>query len=119
MKYVLALLLFSVIVAGYLAHSVSKIESSLAREKEAHSQTRKELESALSRSEALADNARRCLAREAKAQADAAERTTILANASARERTPEEKEKVVDDATRSAVINRLNRGLREGIRHCR
>ena len=115
MKYVLFLFLFSVIVAGYFAHRASEVESGLAREKAAHAQTRAELDAALSRAEALADNARRCLAREAQAQADAAERTAILANAATRERTPQEKEKVVAEATRSAVIERINRSLRPRI----
>lgn len=112
MKYVLVLFLFSVIMVGYFAHSVSEVESSLAREKEAHAQTRAKLDAALSRAEALAENTRRCLEREAQAQADSAERSAILAGAATRDRTPQEKEKVVDDATRSAVIDRLNRGLR-------
>lgn len=116
MKYVVIACITICIALGVVAGSFKlrsdNLESALHSEKLAHAQTRAQLENALSRAEALADNARRCLAREAQAQADAAERTVILANAATRERTPQEKEKVVDEATRSAVIDRLNRGLR-------
>lgn len=98
--------------AGFYRYRASNFETALYSEKLAHSQTRKELEYALSRSEALAENTRRCLEREAQAQAAASERAAILANASTRQRTAQEKEEVVDDATRNAVIERLNRGLR-------
>ncbi len=70
-----------------------------------------EADSALARAEGLAENARRCLAREAKAQADARERVLIMRQAEPRTRTEAEKSKVVDDATRQRVINRLNSGL--------
>lgn len=116
MKYVVIVCITVCIALGVTAGSFKLRSDNLGRalhsEKQAHVQTRKELENAISRAEALADNARRCLAREAQAQADSAERSAILAGAAARERTPQEKEKVVDEATRSAVINRLNRGLR-------
>lgn len=70
-----------------------------------------EANSALVRAEGLAENARRCLAREAKAQADAQERVLIMRQVEPRTRTEAEKSKVVDDATRQRVINRLNSGL--------
>lgn len=101
--------------AGIFKFQANNFEAALHSEKLAHAQTQAQLENSLSRAEALADNARRCLAREAQAQADAAERTAILANAATRERTPQEKEKVVDEATRSAVIERINRSLRPRI----
>lgn len=95
------------------------LDNDLKLEKAAHEKTRIErdswkmsFEDERNRSEALADNARRCLEREARAQADAQERAAIMEKAVTRPRTEEEKQKVVDDATRSAVIQRLNRGLR-------
>lgn len=100
------------VAAGAFKYHADNLERALHSEKTAHSQTQKELENAISRSEALAENVRRCLAREAQAQADASERADILARAATRKRTAQEKEEVVDDATRNAVIDRLNRGLR-------
>lgn len=61
--------------------------------------------------EALAENARRCLAREAQAQADAAERAAIMDAARPRPRTETEKVKVVDDETRKRTVARLNRSF--------
>lgn len=61
--------------------------------------------------EAQAENARRCLAREAQAQRDAAERTSIVKQAKPRARTVEEKDTVVDDETRRRAVERLNRPL--------
>lgn len=61
--------------------------------------------------EAQAENARQCLGREAKAARDAAERADILRDARPRARTAEEKNKVVDDATRRRAVERLNRPL--------
>lgn len=72
---------------------------------------RMEADNALARAEGLAENARRCLAREAKAQADTLERVLIMKQVEPRTRTEAEKSKVVDDATRQRVINRLNVGL--------
>lgn len=116
MKYVVIACITVCIALGVTAGSFrlrsDNLERALHSEKLAHAQTQKELENALSRAEALAENTRRCLEREAQAQADSAERSAILAGAATRDRTPQEKEKVVDDATRSAVIDRLNRGLR-------
>lgn len=98
--------------------AVRALESSLAAEKAAHAVTRQErddwkarAEAAATRAEALADNARRCLEREAQAQADAAERAAIMDAARPRPRTETEKAKVVDDETRKRVADRLNRPL--------
>lgn len=116
MRYVaivcITLCITSGLVAGSFKLRADHLECALHSEEAAHSQTQKELENAISRAEALAENTRRCLAREAQAQADASERAAILANAATRQRTAQEKEEVVDDATRNAVIERLNRGLR-------
>lgn len=94
------------------------LESSLAAEKAVHAVTRQErddwkaqAEEAAMRAEALAENARRCLEREAKARADAAERTAIMEAAKPRQRAETEKTKVVDDETRKRVADRLNRPL--------
>lgn len=59
--------------------------------------------------EAQAGNARLCLAREAKAALDLAEREAIVRQATPRVRSAEEK--VVDDATRRRAVLRLNRPL--------
>lgn len=93
-------------------YRIQSLKHSLEAEQTAHAQTRKELEEAVSRADALAENARLCLAREAQARQWAVERNDILGKAFLENRTPEEKEKVVDDETRNAVIKRLNRGLR-------
>lgn len=94
------------------------LESSLTAEEAAHAFTRQErddwkarAEAAATRAEALADNARRCLEREAQTQADAAERAAIMEAARPRARTAEEKNKVVDDETRRRAALRLNRPL--------
>ncbi len=60
---------------------------------------------------AQADNAARCLAREAQASRDAAERKNILKQAKPRARTAQEKMEVVDEETRSRAVERLNRPL--------
>ena len=62
-------------------------------------------------SQRQAANTQACLDREAKAQADAVERKAILEKAKPRARTQHEQEQVVDDATRKAIIDRLNRPL--------
>lgn len=61
--------------------------------------------------EAQAENARRCLAREAQAQRDAAERNAIVRQARPRARTTAEEARVVDDETRRRAVARLNRPL--------
>lgn len=76
---------------------------------------RREAEEAINRAEGLAENARRCLAREAQAQAAARERAAIMEAAKPVERTEADRKKVVDDATRKRVIDRLNRDLRPAI----
>lgn len=59
----------------------------------------------------LQDNVKECLAREAQAKADAADRAAIMRAAQPRERTPAEAKGVVDDATRKKAMDRLNRPL--------
>ena len=61
--------------------------------------------------EAQAENARRCLAREAQVQRDAAERDAIVRQAKPRTRTTAEQVRVVDDETRRRAVARLNRPL--------
>lgn len=111
MKHAIAIAVILAILSGCLGFYVKHLRSSLEMERQAHSQTSAQLESALQRAEGLADNARRCLAREAQALADANARAAIMSGATARQRTAEEKEKVVDDATRGRVVERLNRDL--------
>lgn len=94
------------------------IRAELETEKTAHALACKERDewqakakAATTRAEGLADTARACLAREAQAQADAAERAAILDAAEPRPRTHEETEQVVDNETRKRVAARLNRPL--------
>lgn len=89
-----------------------------AAERAAHAVTRQERDdwkaranAATTRAEGLADTARACLAREAQAQADAAERAAIMDAARPRPRTETEKARVVDDETRKRITDRLNRPL--------
>ena len=108
-----AALLFSCLL-GRLAH----VNGQLDAERAAHSVTARECdrwktaaEAYRKNAEALADNARRCLEREAQAQADAAERAAIMDAARPRPRPETEKARVVDDETRRRAVLRLNRGL--------
>ena len=113
MRNVIFILIFTLIAGSVFSWNyISSLKNSLRTEQTAHAQTRKELEEATSRADALAENARLCLAREAQARQWSAERNDILGKAFYETRTPEDKEKVVDNETRNAVINRLNRGLR-------
>ena len=52
-----------------------------------------------------------CIEREAQALIDLQAREAITSKATVRTRTQEESKEVIDDATRKAVINRLNRPL--------
>lgn len=108
---------FALMAAGqyFRAHG---LENALNAEKAAHARTRAECDgwakatlAARANAEALAENARACLEREAKAQADARERAAIMAQAKPKERSETEKSRVVDDATRRRAVERLNRGL--------
>lgn len=103
---------------GLLLWRTQYLGAELELEKAAHKATMRERDdwetqalAAKASAEALAENARACLAREAQAQADAAERAAIMAQVKPRPRTEAEQTKVVDDETRSRVIERLNRGL--------
>ncbi len=60
---------------------------------------------------ALRGAVRECLEREAQAAVDAAARKRIMEHAQPRERSPAEQKGVVDDATRKAAMDRLNRPL--------
>lgn len=62
---------------------------------------------ALDAAKAQRDNAAACLAREAAARTDAAERADILAQIVPA--APDKQKKVVDDATRKRAADRLNR----------
>lgn len=103
---------------GLLLWRTQYLGAELALEKAAHKTTKMERDDwqaqaklAKGRAEALAESARACLAREAQAQADAAERAAIMTQVKPRPRTKVEQTRVVDDETRSRVIERLNRGL--------
>lgn len=103
---------------GGLIWHTKTLKADLALERVSHEATRKERDdwksqalAARTSAEALAASARACLDREAQAQADAEERAIIMANMKARPRTEAEQAKVVDDETRSRVVERLNRGL--------
>ncbi len=61
--------------------------------------------------EGLKDSTLACMEREAKAYEDVKQRESILNKASVRPRTQTEEKEVVDDETRKAVVNRLNRSL--------
>lgn len=107
-------------VMALMAVSIALVvtRDELSAERLNHALTRQErddwkarAEAAATRAEALAGNARRCLEREAQAQADAAERAAIMDAARPRPRTETEKAKVVDDETRQRVADRLNRPL--------
>lgn len=116
MKWLLAL--FAAAYICLLLWRVNDLNTELASEKAAHKTTKIErddwktqAEAAKTSAEALAENARACLAREAQALANAAERATIMAKVKPRPRTMAEQTKVVDDETRSRVVERLNRAL--------
>lgn len=111
--WLIAALLFSCLL-GRLAY----VNSELDAERVAHAVTERErqrwraaAEAYRENAEAQAENARLCLERETKAARDAAERAAIVKQASPRIRTAEEKDKVVDDATRRRAVERLNRSL--------
>lgn len=103
---------------GLLLWRTQYLGSELELEKAAHKATMRERDdweaqalAARASAEALAENARACLAREVRAQADAAERAAIMAQVKPRPRTEAEQTKVVDDETRKRVADRLNRPL--------
>lgn len=100
-----------------LCGRINHLDGKLTAEKTEHEATRQERDNFRAqfdqeqlKAEALGDNARACLAREALARTNARDRAKIMEMVKPRART--ENENVVDDATRSAVIERLNRGLR-------
>lgn len=90
----------------------------LEAEKIAHAATAKERDQWMAAAEAYrkeaiaqAQNAQMCLERESKALQEARERDAIVKNAKPRERSAQEKNKVVDDETRHSAVLRLNRPL--------
>ena len=113
------------IALGVTLLAASHLSGQLNTERAGHDVTREKLATAVregNRWKAVADTAQpiiaalqgsasECLAREAQATADAAERAAIMESAQPRERTPAESKGVVDDATRRTVMDRLNRPL--------
>lgn len=90
----------------------------LEAEKIAHAATAKERDQWMAAAEAYrkeaiaqAQNAQMCLERESKALQEARERDAIVKNVRPRERSAQEKNKVVDDETRHSAVLRLNRPL--------
>ncbi|HJB66358.1 MAG TPA: hypothetical protein H9768_08770 [Candidatus Mailhella merdavium] len=117
MKTALWLLVAALLFSGLLGR-LAWVNSELDAERAAHAVTVRECErwktaaeAYRENAEAQAENTRLCLERETKATRDAAERAAIVKQASPRARTAEEKDKVVDDATRRRAVERLNRSL--------
>ena len=71
--------------------------------------TREALSQAKNATAALQDSLHAAQAREVKARADASARKQILSGSKPRPRTEVERQEVVDDATRNAAADRLNR----------
>ncbi len=102
---------------------VSTLGGELAAQEAQHAATRSELaesrreaaglrvalDQARNATEALQDNVRAALVREAQARADAEARKAIISAMRTRERTEAEAREVVDDATRHSAAARLNR----------
>ena len=114
----LLLLLSGLLIVSQGVIRYSKLKADLEVERAEHETTRAECdmwraiaEQLRSQLDAQAENTRRCLEREKNAQTAADERAAILASSQPRQRTAEEKEKVVDDATRRSAVLRLNRPL--------
>ena len=94
----------------------------IAKEKDAHAETKKALEAALatgigwkaayeemeSSAAAYRDTAEACLVREKDGRAAVERQESVLREASSRARTPEERDHVVDDATRRKAAALLN-----------
>lgn len=119
MKILWIIILMLSLGIGYLGWDLASTYSDLTAERLDHAKTRMErddyrlkYEAEQLHADALFDNANACLEREARAQEDAKIRSRIMEKAKPRQRTENEKEEIVDDATRGAVIERLNRGLR-------
>lgn len=107
----------------FLCWRMDNLSSQLAMEKARHEATAKDLRTALDENaqwsaaheltlqatEAHKQNAEACLAREARALADANTRATIMGKATPRATTA--KDKVLDHETRTRIVTRLNRGL--------
>lgn len=121
-RIVAVCLVFVVIgLGGYSKHLAQRLEVEQAE----HAKTRVELEHAVAQAEiwvaaylevmagaeAQQKLAEACLARESETRADTEARKAILAPVKPRPRSPEEREKVVDNDTRTRVIDRLNRPL--------
>lgn len=119
MKILRSIIVLLTLVIGYLGWDLRCAYSDLSAEKLNHAKTRIErddyklkYESEQIHADGLSDNVRACLDREARAQKEARTRSRIMEKAIPRQRTENEKEKIVDDDTRRAVVERLNRELR-------
>lgn len=114
-----------VLLAIALLISVTRLSGQLDAERAGHEVTREKLAVAVregnrwkaaadaveTKLPALQNAVRQCLDREAQAAVDAAARNRIMEHAQPRERSPAEQKGVVDDATRKAAMDRLNRPL--------
>lgn len=117
-------ILLFLVIAG-LVWRLDHVSGQLEAEKTARAMAEAKVESVMAECEAWVsayweamdqiaaqkDNTQACLDREVRAQTDAAERKAILEQVKPRTRAKEEQTKVVDDATRNAAVDRLNRPL--------
>ncbi len=109
----------------YLWWTNGQLDADLREERLAHQQTAARLETALDRAAQwqvaaefaekklppLQEALQTCWTRERQAATDAAERSAILDAARPEPRTPQERQEVVDEATRRKAMDRLNRAL--------
>lgn len=125
-RFVLMLALVSGLVAwGYMRgcrSAAADYTVLLTKEKDAHAETKKALQAALatgigwkaayeemeSSAAAYRDTAEACLVREKDWRAAVERQESVLREASSRPRTPEERDHVVDDATRRKAAALLN-----------
>ena len=114
-KWPTVLLLFAIVILGGLAVlEKSKNKNLTLQLEQAQAESRHFAAVAQSRQLTIGimQNATAaCVEREAQALVDLQEREAITNKAQVRPRTQEESKEVIDDATRKAVINRLNRPL--------
>lgn len=95
------------LAAREVQHAATRSE--LAESRREAAGLRVALGQARNATEALQDNVRAAIAREAQARADAEARKAIISAMRTRERTEAEAREVVDDATRHSAAARLNR----------
>lgn len=117
MKTAVWLLAVALLISGLLGR-LAHVSGELEAERAAHAVTARERDRWEAAAEAYrqeavaqAENARLCLDRETNAAKEAAERAAIVKQTRPRARSAEEKDKVVDDATRRRAVLRLNRPL--------